>query len=295
MKTYIEFKKQRELGEIFSDTFAFIRNEYKPLFKTIISIAGPYLLFFLFALVFYIYTIGGQFKFDFTNPESNAGLFSGANALMFVLAYFVYITAAILAYIFTVSTVLHYMKTYEENKSVVNLQEIRDHVNRSFWGFLGLTILKVLTLIVACVICCIPVLYFMVPMAVVMPIYVFTKRDATDSYSESYSLIKDEFLMTFLTVLLLWILVIVLSSIFALPATIYTYIKMGVFSGEIDPTSLNSIVDPVYIILNVLSQFFQFLSNIVIVISSVFIYFNLNERKNFTGTFERIESLGKTE
>ncbi|WAC03224.1 hypothetical protein N7U66_06525 [Lacinutrix neustonica] len=75
MKTYIDFKKQRELGEIFTDTFAFIRNEYKPLFKSIIAIAGPYLLLFLFALVFYIYTMGGQFNLDFTNPQANANLF----------------------------------------------------------------------------------------------------------------------------------------------------------------------------------------------------------------------------
>jgi len=26
----------------------------------------------------------------------------------------------------------------------------------------------------------------------------------------------------------------------------------------------------------------------------VFIYFNLNEKKNFTGTYERIDNLGKT-
>jgi hypothetical protein len=40
---YIEFKKQRELGEILSDTFAFFRNEFKPFFTTFFEIVGPFL------------------------------------------------------------------------------------------------------------------------------------------------------------------------------------------------------------------------------------------------------------
>ena len=34
------------------------------------------------------------------------------------------------------------------------------------------------------------------------------------------------------------------------------------------------------------------LLNIISIIAGVFIYFNLNEKKNFTGTYERIQSLG---
>ncbi|WAC03225.1 hypothetical protein N7U66_06530 [Lacinutrix neustonica] len=127
------------------------------------------------------------------------------------------------------------MKSYEENRGLVQLQDIRAQVNHSFWGFFGLSVLKFLTIIVAVMICCFPVLYFMIPMAIVMPIYVFTKQDATGAYSESYSLIRDELLMTFLTVLLLFILVMVLSFVFALPATMYTYLKMGLFSVTSTP------------------------------------------------------------
>ncbi|MFT5738606.1 MAG: hypothetical protein ACI9SG_002963, partial [Maribacter sp.] len=40
---YIEFKKQRELGEILSDTFAFFRNEFKLFFTIFFKIVGPFL------------------------------------------------------------------------------------------------------------------------------------------------------------------------------------------------------------------------------------------------------------
>jgi len=291
MKQYIEFKKQRELGEIFSDTFAFIRNEYKPFFKSILNISGPYLLLFLFGLVFYIYAVGDSFSFDIANPD----IFPAENLLMIFSAYAIYLIAAILAYTFTVSTALHYIKSYVDNNGQTNMLEIKSNVNSSFWGFLGLSFLQGLTLVVSMMLCCLPVLYFMIPMAVVLPIYVFTKKNATDAYGDSYSLIRNDLLMTGITVFLLWLVIIIIAYCFSLPMIMYTYMKMGVFSGELDPANMNSFKDPIYIILNVLSSFFQFLLNLIFIIASVFIYFSLNEKKNFTGTFERIESLGKIE
>lgn len=291
MKQYIEFKKKRELGEIFSDTFAFIRNEYKPFFKTIINVAGPYLALFLFGLVFYMYVVGNSFSFNFQDPDA----FPTENFAMIFAAYAAYLVTAILAYTFTVSTALHYIKSYVDNNGTTNLQEIKASVHQSFWGFLGLSILKGLTLGVAIMLCCLPILYFMIPMAVVFPIYVFAKKNATDAYGESYSLVRNELVMTGVTVFLIWLVLIVIAYCFMIPIMMYSYMKMGVFSGEFDPANMDSFVDPVYIALNVLSSFFQFLLNLVFIVASVFIYFSLNEKKNFTGTFERIDSLGKTE
>ena len=108
MKQYIEFKKQRELGEIFSDTFAFIRNEYKPFFKTIINVAGPYLAFFLIALVFYMYIVGDNISFDIQSPE----IFPTKDLGLFFITYAVYLFSSILAYTFTISTALYYIRFY---------------------------------------------------------------------------------------------------------------------------------------------------------------------------------------
>lgn len=292
MKQFIEFKRQRELGEIISDTFAFIRVEFKPLINAILKIAGPYLVLFLIALSIYTYMAGGNLNFDLQNPPVD-GPFQ--NLVGLIPAYLLYMVAAILAYTFTVSTALHYMKSYEANRGVVNLEDISSDVKQTFWGFIGLSILKGLTIIVAFALCCLPILYFMVPMAVVLPIYIFTKKDAMDSYSYSYGLIKEEFWITLGTVLLLWIIIMVIGFCFSIPMVIYTWLKMGVFSGELDPGNMNTMRDPIYIILNVLSGFFQFALNIIFLVGSVFIYFNLNERLNFSGTLDRIKSIGQIE
>lgn len=289
MKSFIEFKKQREFGELLADTFAFIRNEFKPFFSAIIKISGPYVALFLFAMVFYIYIIGDQFNFDFTQPNQFY-----SSPLKLILAYVVYFGTAILAYTFTTSTVLHYIKSYVDNKGIVNPEEIKQNVYKYFWPFLGLSILKGLTIILATILCCLPVFYFIVPMIVTLPILVFEQSGASDAYSKSYPLIKDEFWITLATIVLLLIIYWVISFVFSLPTAIYTYAKMGIFSGEIDPGNLDTFVDPVYIALNVLGSFFQYILNIITIVGSAFIYFNLNERKYFSGTIERIDSLGNS-
>ncbi|WP_040251004.1 glycerophosphoryl diester phosphodiesterase membrane domain-containing protein [Psychroserpens mesophilus] len=290
MKSFIELKKQREFGELLADTFAFIRNEFKPFFGALINISGPYVALFLFAMVFYMYIVGDQFNFDLI--QSNQFY---SSPLKLISAYGLYFGTAILAYTFTTSTVLHYIKSYVKHKGIVNVEEVKRDVYKYLWRFLGLSILKGLTIFISFLICCLPVFYFVVPMVVVLPILVFEEIGASDAYAKSFPLIKDEFWITLATILVFLIIYWVVSSVFAIPTIIYTYAKMGIFSGEIDPGSLDTFVDPVYIFLNVLSQFFQYILNVITIVGSAFIYFNLNERKYFSGTLERINSLGKSE
>ncbi|WP_053975433.1 hypothetical protein [Mangrovimonas xylaniphaga] len=289
MKSYIEFKQQRELGAILTDTFAFFRMEFKPLFKAIFKIAGPYIVFFLVSLVFYVYIVGDSFNFDLSKG------FPSTNPMMYLLAMVIYFIAAILAYTATTSTVLHYIKSYIKHNGATDVLEVKQNVKQTFWGFLGLSLLKWLTLFVSMMLCCLPVFYFIVPMAIVLPILVFREMNAGDSFGYGFTLTKDEFWITLATIIVFYIIIAVAASIFSVPTVIYTWIKMGIFSGAVDPSNMTSFADPVYIFLNVLSSLFQYALNVLVTIGTAFLYFNLNERKNFTGTMERIKAIGNTE
>ena len=80
--------------------------------------------------------------------------------------------------------------------------------------------------------------------------------------------------------------------IFQVPQYIYFFIKMFTVAqtATVDPASL---FDWGYIALNALALIAQYLLYAVVVITTGFIYFNLNEKKNFTGTIETIERLGE--
>lgn len=85
---YIEFKKQRELGSILSDTFAFLRSQFKPFFGTYFKIVGPYLVIMLIASGFYLYSFQPIFGMGAGNVDA---VFSGAllaiSLLVFILSF----------------------------------------------------------------------------------------------------------------------------------------------------------------------------------------------------------------
>ncbi|MCH7525026.1 MAG: hypothetical protein IIC74_08460, partial [Bacteroidetes bacterium] len=270
MKKYIEFKKQRDLGEVLGDTFTFIRHEVKPFINIFFSITGPYLLLFLIAMAFYLYSVGDAFNFSNFNQINNE-MYNLGFILFSLLAVAI---TGILAYISANSVTLHYIKSYIKNNGNINVTEIKQDVKQTFLSFIGLGITKWIVLIISMFLCFLPFIYFIVPMTIMFSVFVFEKKDISDSFSYSFKLIKGEYWITLLTIIVVGIIVAVTGYAFGLPAGIYGLIKVGIFSGEIDPTNMDSIVDPIYIILNLINYLANFLLNIISIIASVFIYFN---------------------
>lgn len=294
MTEYIEFKKKRELGDVLSDTFAFLRSQFKPFFTTFFKIVGPYLLVMMICLALYMYFAGNTFNTILTGAGSNFENDAGNFVVIFLLAL-VYMVSIVVVYTMSQSTVLHYIKSYANGKGQVNFDEIKSDVYNRFSSFLGLGFLVGLSIMAGVFICCVPGVYLWVPLSLSFSILVFDLKGASDSYSHSFALVKDEWWITFATLVVIIIIVTVASYAFAVPTAIYQYMRMGIFSGEMDAESMSGLFqDPIYLLLNMFSTLAQFLLNLISVIAGAFIYFNLNEKKNFTGTYERIQSLGET-
>lgn len=286
---YIEFKKQRELGEILSDTFAFFRNEFKPFFTTFFVIVGPFLAVMIASLVLYLYFAGNTLNIMVLDYDMDA-----ARLATIAIVGLIYILSWVAVYTMSQSTVLHYIKSYANGKGAIDVQTIRKEVYDSFWNFIGLGIMVGLSVVIGAIFCLIPGVYLYVPLSLSFCILVYNRMDSSEAYSYSFTLVKDEWWMTFATIFVIGIIVGVASYVFAVPTAIYQWIKMGIFSGEIDAEGMIDIFkDPIYILLNVISTLAKFLLNLISIIAGAFIYFNLNEKKNFTGTYERIASLGE--
>jgi len=292
-KPYIEFRKQRDFSSILSDTFGFIRNEFKPFIKTVVNIAGPAIVVFMIALAAYNYVSGDILNFSSFGEPS----FNSSSVFVIITTAIFYLISAIAAYILTVASVLFYIKSYVDNKGLVDPTEVKTNVHKSFWSFLGLSFLKGITLFIAALLCFLPVLYAMIPMAIVFSIYVFEpKRSTSDAYSQSFKLVNIDFWTAFGAFLILGIIYYVLGMVFSIPTVIYTLISTGIFSGEIDPANMSSFSqDPILIFFNVLNTFFQFFLNIILIVGGAIIYFHLHEKTNFTGTYDRISEIGKIE
>lgn len=292
-KPYIELRKQSDFSGILTDTFGFIRNEFKPFMKAIFSIAGPALLVYMLSFGLYNYVVGDIFNFSTYGDSSiNSG-----SLLITLIAILFYVVSGITTYVLLASSALFYIKFYIQDKGTPNFEDVKSGVYKSFWSFFGMGLLKGITLGIAIILCFLPALYAMVPMAVVYSIYVFEpRRSATDAYGQSFNLVNIDFWTAFGSFLVLFILYYVLALVFSVPSTIYAMLGTGIFSGEIDPANLDSFTqDPIIIFLSVVQSFFQTMFNLILVVGGAVIYFHLYEKTNFTGTYERISEIGKIE
>ena len=172
--------------------------------------------------------------------------------------------------------------------------EVRDKVRENFWTFFGLGILVFIIIMFSILLCFFPVIYTGVVLSLAFPILVFENRGITESISHCFTLIKDHWFNTFGVLIVVFFLVYILSLIFSLPGLIYYFVKLGTSIGQEDPTAIAGVFsDPIYFLLNVLSYVGQFMLSSITLIATVFIYYDLNEQKNLTGTLERIEKLGQ--
>jgi len=284
MKNIINFKKQRELGDILTDTFAFIRSEWKTLFGMIFKLAGPALVIVLIAYIYYMQTTLGSM--------GTAGfLGSSGFTFSFVVALLVLFIAGVVYNSLLYGTVIGYIKSYIKNDGEINKEEISSEVKKNFSGLLGMSILVGLMVGFGLVLCVIPGIYLGVALSTVYCIYIFEGKDVTDSINYSFKLVKDNWWMTFAILLVMGILYYLVLIVFQIPQYIYFFINAFTSSqmSSVDPADM---FDWVYVALSSIGIIAQYLLLTIMVICTVFVYFDLNEKKHFTGTMETIDSLG---
>lgn len=286
MSQPIEFRKQRELGDIITDTFKFLRQNFKPLFKDIFKITGPVFVILILAIGYYSYLGMDIMSNPFLNDSSEV------NIETYFISLFILFSSLFAFYILLYNTVLHYIKSYMENMGQVDHTQVFSGVKRDFGKMLGLMLLVGIITIFGLLLCVLPGVYLWVPLSLAPAMMIFTRTSVLDSISYSFSLIKDNWWMTFFTLFVITLLVYIIGLIFQFPLMIYVFIKALTISQEGSIANPGQLVDWVYVLFNVLSSIFQYLLSVVIVVASAFIFYHLDEKKNSTGTFERISNLG---
>jgi len=287
----INFKQERDLGTIISDTFRFIRENWKSYFSFIGKVIGPILLISASLMVFLYIAFAKSYKGFLVGV--NAGNGTGFESLGNLFGYmFLLMMVWVVIYVLLSMVSLFYIKSYIAHGKA-DFEEVKANTYANFWKFLGLTILMALMMLLSYVFLVIPLFYISVVLSLAMPIMAFESKSIGDTISHCFTLIKSNWWNTFGVLIVLTLLVSILQLVFSVPQMFYQLISTGVFLDNGDPTAVaNLLDDPINIILNVISYIGQFLFYSVTFIASAFIYFDLNEQKYGTGTSERIDNLG---
>lgn len=287
MKEIIQFKKERDLGELLNDTFKFLRQNGKELFGYIFRIAGPALLIMIVGLVIYTQS--------FSSTIGNDGNFNGLenSTFTFVIAGLIFVVSGLSYYALLFGVINYYIKSYIKNKGLVLKEEITSGVRKDFWSLLGLSILVGLLIVGGTLLCVAPGIYLGISFVATYSILIVEKRSVTDTISYSFQLIKGEWWMTFITLFVVGVLYYIMAIIFQIPQYAYFFFKAFTNAESVtsDPTAM---FDIGYTILNAIGMIGQYLGYTLITVATVFVYYNLNEKKNQTGTLETIETLGNS-
>jgi len=292
-KKIIQFRKQRDFGDIISDTFSFVRYEFQPFFGTVLKIAGPYVFLFLASFAGYTFFFGSLNQFGATTFGIDQGL-EDAEIFLFLGLLLVLFVCSIAANIMLTGSVMSYIRNYTENDGKVNFQEVKSYTYQKFWSLLGLGILYGMTVGLGLVFCILPGIYVLVVLALSGPILMMENKGAGDAYQDSFSLIKGEFWITLGIFFVMWIIVMIGSGALGLLQVMCSWLEMGIFSGEFDAETFDLYQDPVYIILELVNNLVQMLMNLILLVTACLVYFHLHEQKNSTGALERIGNLGNS-
>ncbi|MDA9316689.1 hypothetical protein N9Q58_02100 [Polaribacter sp.] len=292
---YVAFRKERDLGAIITDTFKFIRLEWKPFFSYVFKIAIIPILLAVASVLYISYASSKAFSgidVENLNTFNDENLYG--NSVEIIVAVFLMMVFYLVAYVMVNIGSLYYIKSYIENKGQVNFEEIKQKVGEKFWAFVGLGILIGLIVFASMILCFFPAIYTGIVLSLASSILVFENKTVSNAIGDSFNFIKGHWWETFGISIVIGILVSILNYIFSIPVVIYQLIQGMSLLGTDDPTQMMGMFsDPVYLVLNVIANAGQFLFSSITLIATVLVYFDINEQKNASGTLNQIDGLGR--
>jgi hypothetical protein len=310
----INLHRARNFSRKMNATFEFLKQNFKPLFKSLVYIAGPSILI---VCVLMGSVIGDMFKL-FVSAVSNDDVIENyftsplfwAQVVLVILFIFV-------GTVMTLSTMNNYIILYDEKKTnKIEVSEVWERVRSSFWMYVGTTVLFYLVMMMILGVLMIPMIFFAMASPVLSflgmlifyagLIYFFIGSSLTffiRSYEgkgfvqamvRSFKLIKDNWWSTFGLLMIINFVMSSIAGVLIIPYYIVLIMevlhKTEVGGGA---TSFSDGFQWATII------FFTFYYAINLMLHSIpnigiaFQYFNLVELKEARGLITEIESFGQ--
>jgi hypothetical protein len=280
----IELAKSRDLGEMITDTFTFIKQNFKPLLKAVLTFCGLFLLATAAAYALQ------QIKIFEMQREllGNQGYQSFDSTFdRFGIEYLLSMLFGITTTIIMMLTVLSYMALYKQKGNIPPTNsEIWVYIKYYFLRTLLATFVLSILMVLAFVLCVLPGFYVYPIFGLVFPIMVMENASFGYAYKRSFVLIKNNWWLTFGTLFVMSLIMYVGFMIFSVPTIIITFVNLLTHGSKTTITSA-----PLVIITTVF-QYMGFILYVLPLVTLGLCYYNLNEIKEGTGLIDRINQFG---
>ena len=309
---FIEFHRTRDFSRKLNATFEFVKQNFRPLGKSILFIAGPPVL--VASLV------GGSFMSEFMsfsmngNPtEELENYFTSVSFWLQILLMLIFFTVS---GVMNIATINNYLLLYEKKRSnKIEVSEVWERVRATFWMYFSTVFLFIIVMIAGAIVMAVPVgilgaispflvffgvlllycgmIYLFFGAALVFIIRAYEKKGFFEAIGRSFKLVKDKWWSTFGLIFILYLIVGVSSYIFLIPWYVITIVS------ALHTTSVDTFQEPsltmqsMTIVLFTLYYLAQMVLTALPGVGTAFQYFNLVELKEAKGLMAQIETLGQ--
>ena len=291
--TPINFKQERDFGDLFNGTFGFISQEFKKLATAILYFVVPFLL--LAAISTTVYSVKVQETMQGINQDGKPDLFAIFAVWGSLMGYVgAMMVLSLCATTMLISTVYCYIKLYiQKGTDGFSVNDVWIEVTRYFWSVLGSIILVGIVVGIGTIFCLLPGIYLGVALCIIFCIMIFEEKGFYDSFSRSMTLIKTNWWGTFGVLIIAAIIVWIISVFISIPSIMLgfksLFAKMKTGQAPMMDFSVG------FYVVSSLTQLLTQLLSVIPIVVTAFIYFSTVEKVEQPSLMDKIGQIGDNE
>lgn len=271
-QTEIKFRKKRELGDIISDAFQFLKQEITPISRLVVIYVLPFVLLYAAGQVYLQRNVLSMI--DLSDQEKLMENIGPFYLNLFMIMFFGIFVQSLL-----IGTFYSYIEAYiKKGKGNFEFTDISANFFSNSLLALGANLVFAIIMFLGIMMCIIPGIYFANTFSLVLIIFIYEKKGLGNALSKSWKLVNSQWWNTLVLNLLGFLMVWIVSMLMSIPSLIMGFSNNMFSISEVNPieypnwywayTGLSVTISTVLLIVPFTFQAFQ--------------YFNLEERENPT-------------
>lgn len=277
--------KERDFGELVSDSFNFLKQHFKPLISYVFSISIVFVVisagFNMMAQVSAQNAVENFGTGDLNGPLDVFAATSSAWVYQLFVAFFGLLSSSTV----TLVTLLYIKYYYENGHQVPEKQVIWEGFKENIVRFVLVMIVASVVLMIGLMLCLLPGIYISPIIGIILPMVVIGEYSFGSAVNDVFTLIKDHWWKTFGAMFIM---------VFVIAMAVYALVIPGqlIVSSSALLSGSRSLIW-VGSMLMVLGQSLAHFLYILPTITMALAYFSLREAKEGAGLLDRMDSFGQ--
>jgi hypothetical protein len=265
----IQFRKKREIGEIITDSFIFLKQEFRQISNIVLIYVMPFILLYAVLQVFIMQKIMGTVVPTADPEELINNLWPVYKNLFMFLLFNVFVQSLYIGAVYS------YIEVYIKNgKGNFSKSDISLLLFSNSLMALSINIVITIIVMIGLIFCFLPGIYFANTLSISIIIFLFEKKGLNQSLSRSWNLVNSQWWNTFLLNILGIAIIGIVGFIISIPTMI-----AGISASLINIGQQEPVILPEWYW--ILSAFNTVITSALYIIPFTFLafqYFNLDER-----------------